>query len=569
MSGNNDGAGKGPAKPSPDTSGPKKPSALIDLKATEVKAAEAKPADAKPAASSTANDPKKPVEAAKPATADAKPAATAASAAKPADAKPQSTSTSTTASAKPQPAVALPARSGGGIASVATHLFAGIAGGFLALLGADTIAPQLGLSSPGAGVTEMQKRLSAVEEATKAKPAAPSPELAQKLAAAEARLAKIEEVSRALPNLTETQAKLATETRNITERLNKPQQGADAERLARLEQVMETLSNAANNDPQKGRIPQLAQITGKLADLETALAGQMATVRKSVTQDVESRLGQATEAAEQARAGVQRIDRDLGAVKTESARNANRLEAIDQSLRATKDEAANLKTTVDGLKADVATQLKTVARPQDVSSALAPLNTKLAAVEQNLAGVVKGEDDRKANAERIVLSLELANLKRALDRGGSIAAELAAVQKAGGGKLDLKALDAVKDSGVPTATTLANEFRTAAYAIIAADADPGDGSVVDKLITSARSIVRVRKSTADANDNSAEAVAARMDAALKANRLADVSKEAGKLSPKAKAAGSAWLAKVEARAGVDRAVADIESQLKAALGGKS
>ena len=60
-----------------------------------------------------------------------------------------------------------------------------------------------------------------------------------------------------------------------------------------------------------------------------------------------------------------------------------------------------------------------------------------------------------------------------------------------------------------------------------------------------------------------------MDAALKANRLGDVLDEAKKLSPKARTAGAAWLAKVESRAAVDKAVADVETQLKAALASKS
>ncbi len=204
MSGSNDGSGKGPTKPTPDTAGPKKPSAIIDLKATEVKPPEAKPATS---ASAAASDTKKPEPvAAKPS--ESKPAATAAataaSSATKTDAKPSAASSATaSSSAKAAPATtaAPPARSGGGIASVATHLFAGVAGGFLALLGADSIAPQLGLSSPGAGLTEMQRRLSAMEDAAKAKPSSPSPELAQKLAATEARLAKIEETARTLPSL--------------------------------------------------------------------------------------------------------------------------------------------------------------------------------------------------------------------------------------------------------------------------------------------------------------------------------------------------------------------------------
>jgi hypothetical protein len=561
MSGSNEGSGKGPAKPTSDTAAGKKPSAIIDLKATEVK-----PTATKPSSEPTGT------AGAKEAPADTKAAGTPPGAgSKPGDAKPtpaaaQPSSTPPKSAVPPAPA-AKASRPGIGIGSIATHMFAGIAGGFLVLLGADSIAPQLGLGGPGASTAEMQRRMAAIEAAAKAKPPAPSPELAQKLVAAEARLAKVEELGRALPALTEEQAKLAAEAKALAEQVGKPAPGADAEKLARLEAVLATLTTAANSE-QAGRIPQLAQISGKLADLEASLAAQMAAARKSITQDVESRLGQATEAAEQARSGVQRMDRELGTIKTEAARNGQRIEGIDQSLRAARDEAAGLKSTVDGLKSEVASQLKTVARPQDVSSALAPISSKLAAVEQNLAGVVKSEDDRKANAERIVLSLELANLKRALDRGGQFAAELAAVQKIGGGKLDLKALEAAKDKGVATTTALANDFRSVAYAVIAADSEPADSSVVDKLISGAKSIVRVRKSNAEAGDNSAEAIAARIDASLKAGRLDEVTAEAKKLSPKAQAAGSAWLAKVEARAAVDRAVAAVEGQLKTALGSK-
>ncbi len=565
MSGSNDGSGKGPGKPTPDATGSKKPSALIDLKATEVKSPEpkaAEPAAEKPSVSATAGASKP----SGPATVEIKPSTSGSSSVPPATKPAEKPATASSSSAKSSGPIATPAtktmKSSGGIAAIATHLFAGVAGGFLALLGADTIAPQLGLTGPGTSMSEMQKRLAAVEDAAKVKGNAASGEVAQKLAAAEARVAKLEELGRVLPGMTETQIKLAAETKALTEKLSKPAPGADAEKLSKLEEMLGALSAAAGTDPQKGRIPQLAQITGKLADLEATLNGQMATVRKNVTQDVEARLGQATEAAEQARSGVQRIDRDLSAVKTDAARTVQRLDGIDQALRAVKEETT-------GLKGEMAGQLKTVARAQDVSSALAPLTTKLSSIEQNIAGVVKSEDDRRATAERIVLSLELANLKRALDRGGSFATELNAVQKVGGGKLDLKALEGFKDKGIASTAALSADFRSVAYSIISADAEPADASVVDKLISGAKSIVRVRKSSAEAAETSAEAIAARMDAALKANRLGDVLDEAKKLSPKARTAGAAWLAKVESRAAVDKAVADVESQLKAALASKS
>ena len=575
MSGSNEGSGKGPAKPGADAGASKKPSALIDLKATEVKSAEPKPdpkVETKPAVSSvtggpagggdnTSTNPQAVTGASKSSgaeTVETKAATTGTPGAQP------GTKPGTISSAgKPSTAAASERQKtfGSGLATVATHLFAGVAGGFLALLGADTIAPQLGLTGPATSMSEMQKRLAAVEETAKAKNASASSDVSQKLAAAEGRVAKLEELSRTLPAITDAQAKLAAETKLLADRVSKPTPGADAERLAKLEESLSALSAAAATDPQKGRIPQLAAITGKLADLEATLNGQMATVRKNVTQDVEARLGQATEAAEQSRAGVQRIDRDLSAVKTDSARASQRIDAIDQTVRSVKEE-------VTGLKGDIAGQLKTVARAQDVSSALTPLTAKLSAIEQNIAGVVKSEDDRRATAERIVLSLELANLKRAIDRGGPFAAELAAVHKAGGNKLDLKALELFKGQGIASATSLNTDFRSVAYALISADVEPADASVVDKLISGAKSIVRVRKSNADAAETSAEAIAARMDAALKANRLGDVIEESKKLSPKARAAGAAWLAKVESRAAVDKAVSDVETQLKAALASK-
>ncbi len=110
---------------------------------------------------------------------------------------------------------------------------------------------------------------------------------------------------------------------------------------------------------------------------------------------------------------------------------------------------------------------------------------KLASLEGNLASVVKSEQDRKADAERIVVSLELANLKRALDSGQGYAAELAAVRKASGGKIDLSALDRYQAGGLPAMPELEREFRTLAYTIVEADNEPAEAGVVDKLIAGA------------------------------------------------------------------------------------
>lgn len=588
MANNNDSSGKGPVKPVPD-SAPKKPMALIDLKATEV--------DIRDPRQAAKTEPTKPAETASPlagaakvADAAAKSAATptpSASAAKPGAASTPASQANPTASAAyasgstaagsartsmPGAPPAPPAASGGGLRSAATHLVAGLAGGLIALLGADRLAPHLGLVGTSAQVSpDIAKRLSALESsATRSVPG----DIAQKLAAAEARLTEVDSTGRTVAALVQQQAKLEAEAKALSDRLAAapPSAGADigdaATRIARLEEILGTISAAAK-DPQAGRVPQLAAIAGRLAGLESNVAAQVAALRKSVTQEVDNRLGQSSEAAEAARTGTQRLDRELAGVKTEAAQLSQRLDGIkaqadraDVAVRGLRDEASALKAEIGAVNED----LKRVARPTDVATALTPLTSKLSLLEQNVQGVVRSEDDRRANVERIVTALELGNLKRTVDRGAAFDKELAEVRRVAGPKLDLTVLERYRDRGVPAVAELERDFRTLAFAIIDADQRPADAHWTDRLLSSAKSIVRVRRTDQGGEAQGAEAIVARMEAGLKASRLMEVVAEAAKLSAPAKAAAATWLEKVEARLAVDRAIAAIEQELKSSLG---
>jgi hypothetical protein len=70
----------------------------------------------------------------------------------------------------------------------------------------------------------------------------------------------------------------------------------------------------------------------------------------------------------------------------------------------------------------------------------------------------------------------------------------------------------------------------------------------------------------DADEKTPEAVVARMEQALDEDRLGDVLQEARTLPQPAQDAAKDYLAKVEARFAVDRALAEVEAQLKASLG---
>jgi len=75
----------------------------------------------------------------------------------------------------------------------------------------------------------------------------------------------------------------------------------------------------------------------------------------------------------------------------------------------------------------------------------------------------------------------------------------------------------------------------------------------------------VRKSGQTAEDGSLEAIIARMEMALKENRLGDLLAQGRKLPPKAALAAEDWLRRVEMRYSVEQALANTEAALKRSL----
>ena len=469
--------------------------------------------------------------------------------------------------AKPEPPKKPAPAKAGGYGGFFSHVAAGIAGGIVALFAADMLASQLGLSGPLGhedATVALQQRIIALEAAGKQKSA--NPELTSRLAAAEAKIEGLEKVSGSVDRLAKRQDELASSIKAVDAKTApRPDDATVQARVTKLEEQLNDMSAAAVKDPQSGRLPQLAALTGKVVDLESTINTQLDALRKSVTQELDTRLATANETSEAAKSGTQRIDRDLAALKTESGQLTARFDA----LKADADRAgANLKTTGDELKklrTELDVRLATFAKPEDISGAVTPLAGKLAGLQQDVQDVVKSEADRKATAERIVLSLELANLKRAIDRGSSFANELADTRKLSGGSVDLTPLAGYAGRGVPTLAELQKDFKTTAFKMIDADDAPGDASVINRLLAGAKSVVRVRKVSQIAGDTSVEAVAARMETALNADRLGDVLAEAKTLPPRVQDAARDFLAKVEARYAVDGALSTVEAQLKASL----
>lgn len=544
-----------------DGPGPKRPHATIEGKAVEVKqdAATAPKGAAGPTPDSTLGTEQR--------AAAAKVAAAGASVA--ADTKKPDPAKTAASAAKPSaPAAPTPPKGPSSIGRLVSHTVAGVAGALLVLL-AGPFIPDL-LPDTSKPSPEVASRLAALEQAAQ-KAAQPviSPELAKRLAAIEDGLGTLKTITPAIQSLGEGQIRLDAEAKGLKSQLaQRTGAGSDVERIARMEERLSALAAAALADPKgAGPIPQLAQITGRIADLETALTNRLAAARRDMATEIENRLASTAEAAETARSGTQRLDREVTGLKSDVTRTTQRVDQLKtgtdrltEVARAAQDEIAKLQAALDAIRRETA-------KPADVAAAVAPAAARLGKLETSVGDVLKAEADRQRNAERIVLSLELGNLKRAMDRGGSYAAELAEVRKVAGNRLDLATLQRYQNDGLPTLAELARQFRPLTSAIIDADADHKDASVVDRLLSGARTIVRVRKLTPDPGDSSVEATVARIEMALREGRLGEALATAKTLPPKTiTPATRTWLEKVEARQAVETAMATIDQQLKSSLG---
>ncbi|MBA2126338.1 hypothetical protein DLM45_08890 [Hyphomicrobium methylovorum] len=535
-------AGKG----TPPGAAGNRPHATLDLKATEIKVtpvtASPQPSSARPAPS--AAETPRPLPASFYATApktepaakvESRPRVDAGTAAKEkttSAAQPSAPASAKTS--KEDAAPTIPARRGGGIFS---HLAAGALGGLVAFLGMQWALPELGLDGSLStrfdnDTAAISERIAGLEKRVAHNTAAPD------LGGIEQRITTLEHTAQSIPALTESQNRLVADTKAALAAA-----ASDAgspqliERLGKVEDRLKALADIGANSPSAGPVEQFAALSAKIRELETNVAQASPAANDSVLKDIEARLATATAAGEAAKSGVDRIAGDI---------------------KAAQSETTQLQAAIEGLKASSA-------KPADINAAVTPLSTRIASIEKNLQAIEQSETARQASAEHVLLSLELQNLKRAIERGGSYTAELNAVKKIAGTGIDLAPLAKLEATGVPSQSDLAKEFRTAAANAIDANNAPEAATVVGRLWSEAKSVVRVRRIDHNPDDKSTEATVGRMQVALNEGRLQDVLEAAKDLPPSAADAAAPFLEKVAARVSIDDAIAQLESRLKASV----
>lgn len=333
-----------------------------------------------------------------------------------------------------------------------------------------------------------------------------------------------------------------------------------------------------------GMLPSPGGTSGATADV-SVLQAEVAALKQQV-----SGLGNGAAAA-----GVEELRKAVGDSAATIATISAKVETLSADLAALKSSveaggsgdgaaAAALGSRLDTLEAALGTlDAKVAALPQEGAGAAAEeiarlagridgiekavnaagaqtvdAEGRIAALEKSLADI-GAKVEAQADQPRIALAIAASALKAAVDRGGPFASEVETFAAVAPESPELADLRALAKEGVPSRADLLAAAPDAAIAMIAAaDTVDDNAGFFERLLASAESLVKVRPIGVVEGDG-VDAIAARIEAALKAGDLGKALAEYETLPEGPKAAGAEFAEKIRLRQRaedlVDRALA--------------
>ncbi|SOE16889.1 hypothetical protein SAMN05877838_1774 [Hoeflea halophila] len=264
-------------------------------------------------------------------------------------------------------------------------------------------------------------------------------------------------------------------------------------------------------------------------------------------------------------ARLDNLESDLAEVAARPAGSGGdpvQLGPIEERLAALENRIAELgdgASTVDPALAAEINELR--AAQSGMQSALSELQSGSNAVSEKLSALeseqatLSEQVDAPARQIDLARAIAAAGLKSAIDRGGSFMSELEAFASVAPDDPAVAELRELAARGVPSRADLAAGFSDAASEAIAA-ANPGDpeAGLVDRLMSSAMSVVKVRK-VGDIEGDNAEAITARAETRLLNGDLEAAVREWNTLPEAALAATADYGDALAARARAERLVA--------------
>ena len=479
-----------------------------------------------------------------------------------------------------KPAMAAPAsrqaaRRASGVSGFVSHLLAGAAGAGLAIFGADYLANTVGLSLPtysAAQVDQLTRRIGVLEQGAADHSNDPAAALLREQL--DALRVKVEQTAAAATTLDSVQ----TEQKQLEERTAKldqlltaqPPASATTGRIAKLEDQFKMLAQSGAAG-QGGNAGTMAALIAKVDAIGADLDSHLGETRKSLQLDMqkqsahfEDRLSEVDKgmSVDTLKATGKTLSDQIVTLKADADKLRQDIATVAAGNRQLRQDLAALQQATTDLKTQVTADAGTFAKSQQLSD----VNATAAKLQSDLAVIAARDQSREQSAGRIMLALELGNLKRAVERGGAYVNELAEVKRLAPKTLDLTALEAGAEKGLPTNSLLTSEFKDLTWSILNADSKPsGDGSLLGQLWQGARSVVQVRR-TGDVAGDGTEAILARAETRLLADDLDGTLREVAQLKGDARKAAELWMAKLASRLAVDQAMSEVEAGLAKLMG---
>jgi hypothetical protein len=263
------------------------------------------------------------------------------------------------------------------------------------------------------------------------------------------------------------------------------------------------------------------------------------TIRQALA-PVDKRMGQLAADLDKVKTDAATV-RPAGALDSGALKSVqDRLAAVEQSVTAA-GKALPSTQTVDALGQKV----------DALDKAAAGNGQELRKLQERVAAL-GGKVAEQASEPNATAAIAASALKSAIERGGSFTAELDTFAAVAPGTPELGELRALAAKGVPTRAQLSTEVGGVADRMLEAtrDVPSSDAGVVDRLLASARSLVKVHPVGSVEGDGVAARIA-RFRNAVTGGDLTGASVEYDALPEKAKAAGVDFMARLQARVKVD------------------
>jgi hypothetical protein len=325
-----------------------------------------------------------------------------------------------------------------------------------------------------------------------------------------------------------------------------PRSSSDASAVSKLDERVATLE-----DGQKANAAKLSELANDISHLQASLTALSKVAEEGGSVAVAAAVSQQIAEAEK------RLDAKIAA-------------ALAKGEPANTEDIQDLESELTELKAKLGALAEAMVGTGDAGALqpeLVKLGERLAKIEALLPALAGAIEKEAAQAKSASLAIAFANLRAAVGDGRPYAAELDTLGALSPDVGDLGILPAYAETGIPTLSVLTRSFVAASDEALAVPAPEPEGSLVDSLMSSAQSLVKIKRLDQASSGQGASAAIARAKAALDNDDLAAAVRHVETLDGPAREDFATWLGQAHARLSAGDILSRLEGDLLVSMSG--